>query len=151
MVWLSSCVHSLEKGLTTELPPRCKIWVYICVVLRSAWPNWSCTVRMSAPDWSMWVAKEWRKVWGVTCFSIHALLAAKVTFRCTCFSLIWWRLSFWLSGSILNFAEGNKYCQFKLLLADGYFNCNAWGIQTPVHIRMDADHLFSLMLITVFS
>ena len=31
-----------------------------------AWPSISCTVRMSAPQSSMWVAQEWRSTWGVS-------------------------------------------------------------------------------------
>jgi hypothetical protein len=36
------------------------------VVLTSAWPSISYTVRMSAQDSSSWVAKLGRKVWQVT-------------------------------------------------------------------------------------
>ena len=37
------------------------------VVLTSRCPSSSCTVRMSCPSSSRWVANEWRKVWQVAC------------------------------------------------------------------------------------
>jgi len=93
--------YNLEKGLTTPLAPCCKTWVYICVVRTSLWPSCVCTVRISAPLCSKCVAKEWRKVCGVTCLLICASKAAFLTARCNCFSSIWWRLNCLLSGSRL--------------------------------------------------
>jgi hypothetical protein len=36
-----------SMGLVTPSPPRCSTWVYIIVVVTSAWPSRSYTVRMS--------------------------------------------------------------------------------------------------------
>ena len=42
------------------------------VVRTSLWPRSSCTVRMSWPASSRWVAKLWRRVWQVAGLTIPA-------------------------------------------------------------------------------
>ncbi len=51
-----------SRGLRTPNPPRFSTCVYSMVVFTSRCPSNSCTVRMSAPDSSRWVAKECRNV-----------------------------------------------------------------------------------------
>ena len=46
-------------------------------------PSSSCTVRISYPSSSRWVAKLWRKVGGVTCLSILVSRAARFTDFCS--------------------------------------------------------------------
>ena len=50
-------------------------WVYISVVTRFSWPSIICITRKFAPPSSRWVAKEWRRVWGLIFFFIPAFLA----------------------------------------------------------------------------
>lgn len=40
-------------------------------------------LRRLVPDSMRWVAKLWRRVWAVTCFSMPAALAYRFTSRCT--------------------------------------------------------------------
>ena len=46
-------------------------------------------MRMSAPAWMRWVAKEWRRVWQVTRLSIPARRAVPPTALCTADSWRW--------------------------------------------------------------
>lgn len=54
-----------STGLRTAPGPRFRTCVQIIAVLTSRCPSNSCTVRMSYPSSSRWVANEWRKVWQV--------------------------------------------------------------------------------------
>jgi len=89
------------------------------------------TVRMSAPDCRRWVANEWHKVWGVTCFAICAFFAACLTAFCRAVSSIWWRRRKVVSRSFDNCLEGNKYCHLISFAAEEYLILNRCGNQTP--------------------
>jgi hypothetical protein len=56
-------------------------------------------VRMSYPAWSRWVARECRKVCGVTRFGMPASRVACWTARCRPEGFIWWRRTLPLRGS----------------------------------------------------
>jgi len=68
--------HRRSNGLLTPRPPRFNTCVYIIVVLTSACPSNSCTVRMSYPSSSRCVANEWRNVWQPTRLASPAAFAA---------------------------------------------------------------------------
>ena len=61
-----------------EVPPAAtfRTWVWIIVVDTSECPSNSCTVLMSVPVCSKWVAKEWRRVCTDTCLAMPACATA---------------------------------------------------------------------------
>ena len=76
---LGASLQRRSTGLRTPSGPRLRTCVYTIVVLRSACPNNSCTVRMSYPSSSRWVANECRNVCGPTRLVIPACRAACAT------------------------------------------------------------------------
>ena len=97
------------------------------VVLTSACPSNSCTVRISHPSSSRWVAKEWRTLCGAAGFVISALSLASLN--------AFWRTDTWrwcrrfspVARSTKWLVAENTHCQPHSLPALGYFRSRAFG------------------------
>ena len=97
------------------------------VVLTSAWPSSDCTVRMSVPACSRWVANEWRSVCTVAGLAMPTASTAALRSRCRRFSWMWWRCSASLRGSLLMASAGKTQNQAQLSAARLYLAARACG------------------------
>src|SRR4030042_5932163 len=100
------------------------------VVSMLLWPRRACISLMLTPFIRRWVAKLWRRVWTVACFTMPASLTAFPMALWMPLSLIWWRLTLPLRGSTDRLADGKTYCHFHSFAAFGYFLARAVGRYT---------------------
>ena len=97
------------------------------MVLKSSWPNNSCTVRMSEPLSNKCVANEWRNVWALAFLFTLLARTALVIARLTAASWAWWRRLTPLRGSTENWLEGKANCHFHSFAAFGSFFSSEYG------------------------
>ena len=100
-----------SSGLAVPPAATFSTWVWTMVVLTLLWPSSACTVRMSVPACSKWVANEWRRVCTETGVTMPAVDTAFFKARCCRSSNKWWRRSTPLRGSTENVGEGNNQNQ----------------------------------------
>jgi hypothetical protein len=110
--------------------PRLSTCVYTIVVLTSACPSSSCTVRMSYPSSSRCVANECRKVCGPTRFVMPPFRAACATAFCKTDSCRWKRVGGPHFGSVQTRDAGNTNCHAHSVGAFGYLRSSANGSTT---------------------
>ena len=55
-----------SRGLHIPMTALLDTWMYICVELKDLWPSIDWTKWIGTPCSIMWLANEWRSIWGWT-------------------------------------------------------------------------------------